>query len=163
VFGMSGAASAFLFDTNTVTLNLFVQAGDTVDVTIPITGFTAPPGTITSASLTLVADRVHGQPDTVSVDPTDISLGQLNGQQGQQHSSTTIFNNQVFLNAVSSLTIPGSLTIDVTAGDHDFTLVSYDLQIDPIDSPTSVPEPCTVLLLGSGLVGIAAFRKKLIA
>ncbi|MGO9019233.1 MAG: hypothetical protein ACLQVJ_12890 [Syntrophobacteraceae bacterium] len=74
VFGMAGAASAYLFDTNTVTLNLFVQGGATSDVTIPITGFTAPPGTITSASLTLVAYNVHGQPDTVSVDPTDISL-----------------------------------------------------------------------------------------
>jgi len=41
-------------------------------------------------------------------------------------------------------------------GDHDFN----DLVVEASFNPAPVPEPTTLLLLGSGLVGIGAFRRK---
>ena len=40
---------------------------------------------------------------------------------------------------------------------------AQDFAVDNVTVNTTIPEPCTALLIGSGLAGLSALRKKLVA
>ena len=45
-------------------------------------------------------------------------------------------------------------------GDGEWTSYYWNAMFNVYGSPTSVPEPATMLLLGSGLIGLVGFRRK---
>ncbi len=159
VFGMIGVASADVFDTGTVNIGQTPWNGDTVQLNISITGIAVPANdTISSATLTINASGVSANSDSVDLYLSkDFSLGDLTG-------NTTTFTNLISSGVFKTVTNPETLQLDITSEQGfllwgNVTLNSYDLKITYTDPPPSVPEPCAMLLLGSGLVGLAAFRR----
>lgn len=66
---------------------------------------------------------------------------------------TDLSNNPNSVSIDNFTYYPGAITI----GDP----VTYNLEFDDsYTNGTPTPEPCTLLLLGSGLVGLAAYRKR---
>ena len=47
---------------------------------------------------------------------------------------------------------------DAGYGSHDF--YRFQIQGDPLPSGANIPEPSTIFILGSGLLGLAGFRRK---
>jgi|GEM_PF-5996699 len=72
-----------------------------------------------------------------------------------------LYNNTTGVGAVIEGNIITLHLKDGFLGDDDFTAngVIYDIG-GPGFGPQPVPEPCTIFLLGSGLIGIAGFRRK---
>lgn len=54
----------------------------------------------------------------------------------------------------------GTLNVSVSADFGDFYLASSILTVNGDDGTAPVPEPTTILLLGSGLLGLAGFNRK---
>ncbi len=55
----------------------------------------------------------------------------------------------------------GTLNVCVSSDFGDFYLDSSTLTVNGDDGTAPVPEPATLMLLGSGLIGLAGFRRKM--
>ena len=45
-------------------------------------------------------------------------------------------------------------------GDHLFDAAVAEFQLDSIAGPAAIPEPATLLMLGSGLIAVVAVRQR---
>jgi hypothetical protein len=148
------AANAGLLDGQSGTLDYLYP--DTSTIFAGPYSFTAPATVIT---LTYGPDLVN----TIAGNDIHITFGNVGYSFG-----VATFNGEQFIFPGLSLLPPVLLTnfsgVVVTSDAHDVWLNWQGLTPDS-DSYVDVrfrvlPEPCTLLLLGSGLLGLVAFRKK---
>ena len=127
--------------------------------------FTFNPGivTINSAKVEILAWNVnYGEEDWIKGDNNP--LGKLNeGGDGTSDPSNTNFN---LLPYASSL-LDGSMVFNIiTAADRGLELktsrlvIDYSLRGEESPNNTEAPEPMTLLLVGSGMLGLVGLKRK---
>jgi len=131
--------------------------------------FTFNPGivNINSASLIILANDVN----TFSTVPPDGEIDEIRGdgsylgnlvQGGSLMDSTTTFNNLSFTNLLD-----GSMVFNIrTPATSGLTLrssrliIDYSLGTEEPPNNTEAPEPMTLLLVGSGMLGLVGLKRK---
>jgi hypothetical protein len=160
LFGMGKPASADLY-VNTVNLDVLLRGTGTYPWSHAVTpDFQIPYDTLNSATLEIGAWFVDGSNDRVNV--RGIYEGTLNNN--LLWFSETDFNiGSVFTTWSSGAPLNVTLNYIETGlfGLNSLYLDYSTLRIDYTDGSggTPVPEPTTMLLLGSGLLGVAGTRR----
>lgn len=95
--------------------------------------------------------------------PFEIALVQLGnfdfGDGGIVNPTVSWFGN-LGISSLARLNADGTLFVQVTSTLGDFFVGKSTLSVVTTDAPVSVPEPSAILLLGLGLLGLGAMRKK---
>jgi len=168
IFGFAGASGASLF-TDVQTLNIILAEGPIADLFIPNSytyqhltpaDFEVPYDTVNSASLSIKGYLIDGDDDTVSVQGN--LAGTLTDSGWLWSSSTSVFD---IATAFSVWATGSPLAVTITGNgsllDGVLKLKTSTFSLDYTNgNAPPVPEPGTMLLVGTGLLGLVAVNRK---
>jgi hypothetical protein len=173
LFIISGTANALIFtDTQDLDRTLYESGTTSWSHSTPDL-FSVPPDTVNSATLEIFAHAIDGNNELVYVQGsyqgvlhnrdwvwTGFFSGEYQGTTFDIADIFTAWNAGDSLNVTLSYSEPNFLWIFPTSFTLDSSVFTLDYESGS-GASAPVPEPATLLLLGSGLLGMAGFRKKI--